>query len=441
MKFYDRKNELATLKKIRTRAMKESAFTLVVGRRRVGKTALLMESFSTGKFLYLFVARKTEALLCEGFQKDAEDALGLMIYGNVSRFRDLFSELLTFSESHPFTLVIDEFQDFERVNKSIFSDIQNVWDRQGGKARCNLIVCGSVYSLMVKQFEDNKEPLFGRATSRLDIKPFTARAMTEILVDFSPSPAPEDMLCLYMLTGGVPKYMALLMDAGAFTKDGMLREAIGEGSVFLSDGKEMLVSEFGTDYSTYFSILQLIACGKTSQSEIDSVIGKNTGAYLNNLETKYSIISKQRPLFAKPGTRNTKWTIADMYLRFWFGFIYANQSLVESGRLDMLLEIVDGKYKDYSGLVLEDFFRKKLSEEGRFTKVEKSWDAKGVNEIDIVAVDDIGKRALIAEVKRDRRRFSEYALREKALTVEKRLTGYDIEYKGLSLEDVLDTKV
>jgi AAA+ ATPase superfamily predicted ATPase len=239
-----------------------------------------------------------------------------------------------------------------------------------------------------------------------------------------------------MLTGGVPKYLALLMDAGAFTKDKMLREAISEGSVFLSDGKEILVSEFGTDYSTYFSILQLIACGKTSQSEIDSVIGKNTGAYLNNLETKYSVISKQRPLFAKPGSRNTKWMISDMYLRFWFGFIYANQSLVESGRLDMLLKIVEERYEETSGLVLENFFRKKLSEEGRFIKVGKSWDSKGVNEIDVVAVDDIGKRALIAEVKRDQRRFSEYALREKASTVAKYLVGYKTEYKSLSLNDM-----
>jgi AAA+ ATPase superfamily predicted ATPase len=436
MKFYDRKEELAALKKIRTRARKESAFTLIVGRRRVGKTALLMESLATGKSLYLFVARKTETLLCEGFQKDAEEALGLRIYGNVSRFRDLFSELLTFSENHPFTLVIDEFQDFERVDRSIFSDIQDVWDRLSGKARCNLIVCGSVYSLMVKQFEDNKEPLFGRATSRIDIRPFTAKTMTEVLIDHNPSSAPDDLLCLYMLTGGVPKYIALLMDAGAFTKDKMLREAISEGSVFLSDGKEMLVSEFSTDYSTYFSILQFIACGKTSQSEINSVINKNTGAYLNNLETKYGVISKQRPLFAKPGARNTKWMISDIYLRFWFGFIYANQSLVESGRLDTLLKIVEGRYEEMSGLVLENFFWKKLSEEGRFIKVGKNWDSRGVNEIDVVAVDDIGKRALIAEVKRDRRRFSEYALREKASTVAKYLGGYEIEYKCLSLNDM-----
>ncbi|MDR2609983.1 MAG: ATP-binding protein, partial [Clostridiales Family XIII bacterium] len=401
MKFYNREEEIALLQQNAGRAKKQSAFTFVVGRRRVGKTSLLMEAMKDERTLYFFVSRKTEALLCEEFQREAAETLDIEIFGDITHFKDLFTALLRYSEKHPFTLIIDEFQDFERVNRAIFSDIQDVWDRHKSSARMNFIVSGSVYSLMVKQFEDNKEPLFGRADSKLHVRPFSVATTKEILRDHNPKYTPDDLLCLYMVTGCIPKYIALLMDAGATNKKKIFDYLFNEGSPFLTDGKEILVSEFGTDYSTYFSALQLIAQKKNSQREIDSVLGKNTGVYLQNLEGKYNIVSRLRPIFAKPGSRNARWVIEDQYLRFWFGFVYAEQSLIETGRLDILKELTLNKYNTYSGASLEDYFRKKLSEEGRFTQIGRSWDTKGTNEIDIVALNTLDSKALIAEVKRD----------------------------------------
>src|SRR5690606_14173937 len=98
------------------------------------------------------------------------------------------------------------------------------------------------------------------------------------------------------------------------------------------------------EYGTYFSILQLIASGKTAQSEIDSIIEKNTGAYLNNLEKDYSLIVRNKPIFSKPNSRKTRWNLKDNYLQFWFRFIYSNQSLIESGRFDLLREIIELGY-------------------------------------------------------------------------------------------------
>ena len=88
----------------------------------------------------------------------------------------------------------------------------------------------------------------------------------EILHDYNPDYTPEDLLCLYMLTGGVAKYIAQLMDAGATDKSSMLRWVTEIGSPFLSEGKELVISEFGKDYANYLSILQLIAGGMTVQS-------------------------------------------------------------------------------------------------------------------------------------------------------------------------------
>ena len=86
-----------------------------------------------------------------------------------------------------------------------------------------------------------------------------------------------------------------------------------ESSAFLSEGREMIMSEFGKDYANYLSILQLIAGGMTTQNQIDTIIGKNTGTYLKNLDEDYSYVSKLHPLFSKPGGRNVKWCIEDCF--------------------------------------------------------------------------------------------------------------------------------
>jgi AAA+ ATPase superfamily predicted ATPase len=205
-------------------------------------------------------------------------ALGLHIFGAITQFGDLFEQLLLFATKEHYTLIIDEFQEFDNVNSSIFSDIQNLWDNYKDKARIHFIVCGSIYSMMMKIFENRKEPLFGRLTSKMMIQPFTVSTIKEILGDYNPAYTPEDLLCLYLITGGVPKYISLLMDADATTIDKILNTITLPDSPFLDEGKDLLISEFGKDYGIYFSILQLIASGKNTQSEIDSIINKNTGA-------------------------------------------------------------------------------------------------------------------------------------------------------------------
>ncbi len=185
-------------------SLKSACFTVVVGRRRIGKTSLILESVKGEKFLYLFVSRKTEYLLCADFQKEAMNALGLQIYGEVTRFRDIFQQLLQYATKEHLILIMDEFQDLNQVNPSIFSEIQNLWDQYKDQARIHFIACGSIYSLMMRIFEHNKEPLFGRLTSKMMVKPFPVSILKEILRDHNPGYTAEDLLCFYMLTGGLP---------------------------------------------------------------------------------------------------------------------------------------------------------------------------------------------------------------------------------------------
>ena len=103
MKFYDRINELETLSQIEKQSVETACFTIMVGRRRIGKTSLLLRSFAEKKMLYLFVSRNSEAVLCSQFQQQACETLGLQIYGTINRFADLFEQLLIFSQKEHYT--------------------------------------------------------------------------------------------------------------------------------------------------------------------------------------------------------------------------------------------------------------------------------------------------------------------------------------------------
>ena len=438
MKFYDREKELNILQMNWKQTTERGRLTVLIGRRRIGKTTLLTKNSKDGEqpFLYLYVSKDNERVLAEKFQEAAEQALGLQIFGRMESFVQFFEQLLRYGQQNHFTLVFDEFQNFLKVNPAIPSHIQDLWDRYHENSRVNLVACGSIYNMMHKIFDNEDEPLYGRQDCRLNMQPFRINVLKQILYDHNPQYTSEDLLCLYTLTGGVAKYVAWLMDAKATTKTKMLRWVTQTGSPYLSEGTELIMSEFGKDYSNYLSILQLIASGMTTQAEIDGVIGKNTGAYLCNLEEEYNYIHRKQPLFSKPNGRNSRWSLDDCFLRFWFRFILRNQALVEMERNDLLLEIVEKGYEQYTGPTLEQYFRQKWMEEERVTSVGNYWDRKGLNEIDLIALNDIDKTATLAEIKRQRKKISLTDLAEKAATLTKELSKYTVNLIGLSMDDM-----
>ncbi len=435
-KFYDRKKELESLAQIEEQSQRNACFTVLTGRRRIGKTQLLKKFIGDKTSAYLFTSRSAEKALCMQWQATLEESIGLKIFGTVEKLCDLFEQIMIFSQTHHFTLVIDEFQDIEYVNKGFFSQMQNIWDSQKASSTINLIVCGSIYSLMTKIFQDDKEPLFGRSTHSIQLKAFTPSVVKSILQDFNPQYKAEDLLCLYMLSGGVAKYVFLLMYAGATCKTEMIDSVCNMASPFLVDGRDILIGEIGKDYGIYFSILQAIARGYTTQSEIDSIIKKNTGSYLQNLQNVFGIIGQIRPLLSKAESRNARWQITDAYMRFYFRFIYSHQDLIELGNYDMLQQYILRDYETFTGKTLEQYFTAKLQEEGKLTKLGSWWDKKSMNEIDIIGLNDFEKKCQIYEVKRQAKKINLDLVREKAELFMQNLQDYEYEVLGLSMDDM-----
>jgi len=435
MRFYDRDVEMADLRNIEEKSKSKAQMTIFMGRRRVGKTALLKHVFTAENTLYFFVSKKNEALLCEEFVKQANEKLGILL-GSYQSFAQLFKALILQSQTHHFTLIVDEFQEFVNINSSVFSEIQNFWDSYKDNSKINLIFCGSIYSMMRRIFESQKEPLYGRATAKIMIKPFTIDVVKQILGDYYPRYKNEDLLTFYMLTGGIAKYIEEFVDNGAFTKKKLLDEVLREGSFFVDEGRAVLVDEFGNDYGNYYSVLSLIASSKTERSEMESIMNMAVGGYLERLEKDFNIIKRNRPFGSKEGSRNTKYKIEDNFLSFWFRFIYKYRSAIEIGNFDYVRDVVERDYETFSGLMLERYFRQKLIEAKEFSNISGYWDRKGKNEIDIIAVNEMEKRLCFYEVKRNKNKISFPLLENKATEIVKNFPDYKVEYWGLSMEDL-----
>ena len=382
MKFYDRGKELAELERIRAVAFSVSSqMTVVTGRRRIGKTKLIMKSCEASPTLYLFVSRNNEATLCNQFSEEARRSLGFFVPEGITSFRDLFRLCMEYGKNMPFNLILDEFQEFYNINPAIFSEVQNIWDQTKDNTHVNFLVCGSVYTLMHRIFQDSKEPLYGRASGFIKLKPFMPSVLKRILKDHNPNYSNDDLLALYATTGGVPKYVELLMDNGCVKVQSILERMCGENSLFLEEGNTVLIQEMGKQYGNYYSVLSDIASGAT---------------------------------------------------------------LIQTGQWKSLKDIVVQDYPTYSGKELEAYFKDKLCEELPIGQIGSWWENNrsktsdnDQHEVDIVAIYHDRPKVLIAEVKRDKRNFKKKPFEEKVeLLRNKYFDKYEVETRCFSLSDM-----
>ena len=285
---------------------------------------------------------------------------------------------------------------------------------------------------------NRRQPLFGRQTSFMRIGPFSVSVLKRILAYHKKDYSPDDLLALWTFTGGIAKYVALLMDAGATSLGKMAKAIVEEDSFFVNEGRLLLSDEFGKGFSTYFSILSAISKGMTVRNEIEQFVGRQVGGHISRLEDDYHMIAKIRPFGAK-SSRLTRYQITDPFYRFWFRFIFKYDYMIQINAFQKLRSILLRDYPAFSGHALEDYFKSKLADSGDFSRIGGWWDRRGEHEIDIVAEDEVAGRMIVAEVKRDGSRGDLDALKGKfdAFRQAYKVGGKTaVEFKILSMADM-----
>ena len=409
--------------------------SVITGRRRIGKTYLARKHAENKKHLYLFVSKKPEILLCKEFIETIQNTFEYPILGEITNFKTVFKLLMELSTKEQIIIIIDEFQEFYNINKYVYSDIQNLWDEYKDKTKAHLIFIGSIYSLMHKIFQNSKEPLFGRADRIIYLKPFPPSALKEILLDYK-AYTKENLFYIFMITGGVPKYIDILTKDKSFTKEKIIDLFLQENSPFINEGKTILIEEFGKEYGTYFAILEMLSEGRTSRSEIESILERNIGGYIEKLETDYDLIQKRKPIGAKSTGKVQKYYIKDNFLSFWFRFLYRNRTAIESNNYPYIKKIINKNIQNYSGPILEKLYHELFIESAEFNIIGNYWERGNKNEIDIVAINDLEKRIVIAEVKMNLEKAKINLLQEKSLNIIQKYNDYKIEYKLLGMQNL-----
>ena len=393
MRFYDRHVEMQTLEKMYNLSKKSKHMLVVLGRRRIGKTRLIKEFIRDKKSFYFFVERSSGAMLLQRLSAELARRMPGKVVGTLdwdSAFKILLSEFDI--------VVLDEFQNILSTDESALSILQRVWDEFDGRAL--LILVGSYQTMMKKMFEDYRTPLYGRSSGRLRVEPLSYRYVRKMLIDLK-FRGEENMMNIYSILGGVPLYYEFIE---RFNIHGTWKNVVR--TMFIEDPKPLidephvlLVGEFGRQQSTYMSILEAIARGKSTMTEIANTTGipeKSLGKYLKELSQEYEIIERRVPIFSPPNSKRGRYFLKDIFLTFWFRFVYPNMGMIELGQGDELLRSMGESMSAHTGRIFEKVVAEIIAERYKPLKMGSWWNRRG-DEIDIVA--DLGDEVLFVECK------------------------------------------
>lgn len=401
--FADRIEELAALEE----QFAESQATMVViyGRRRIGKTALITEFIRDKRALYFLATEESEEQNRVTFQRQVAAFTGDELLGQVSVDNwDILFDRLT-QDGERLVVALDEFQYLGKANPAFPSVFQHLWDTMLSKRNVMVILCGSLISLMESQVLSYSSPLYGRRSAQICMRQIPFRFYRDF---FSENIARRELVELYSVTGGVPKYIESFKGVQDVYRG--IEKSVLNSSSYLYDEPNFLLSKEVSEVGTYFSILRAVAEGNRKSGEIAAALNvKQTGLskYLKVLE-RLDVLERVVPVTELNPEKSKKglYRIKDNYLRFWFRFVFPQMGLLETGRRDEALKAIRRSFVDGQVVyVYEDVCRDRLWDlgaEGALPfmpeRVGAWWGARDV-ELDVVGLNAEEGRAVFGESK------------------------------------------
>lgn len=330
-------------------------FILVYGRRRVGKTTLLLNwARQTGRpVIYWVASRDTPAQVRQGFTQ----AVWSWAYPGEGRiaprfdtWEHVFEQAARLIGEQPVILMMDEFSYAAESDPSLPSYLQAAWDHRFKDSNVTVVLAGSHIGMMVEQMAYHA-PLYGRFTAQLPVQPLPFAA----LADFLPRYTAAERVAVYAVTGGIPAYLERFDDAqglGANIKTLFMRRT----GMFRSEPFVLVSDVIRRETQTYEAVMKAIASGKHTPQEIGAMLDVTSSylsPYLKQLETLHLIerrLPATLPRERRRTSRNSRYHLADHYLRFYYRFIAPNLDLVEQELTDRLWQLIGEQFRAFVGL-------------------------------------------------------------------------------------------
>ncbi|MGL5085931.1 MAG: ATP-binding protein [Clostridium sp.] len=383
----------------------ESSLVVIYGRRRIGKTALIKKFIDNKPSIYFLATEESEKENANNFKNIMSEKINNpLLNSDVSfGFKDLFNILKTSLPKEKMVVVIDEFQYLGKVNSAFPSVFQGIWDNILKDENIMVILCGSLIGMMEEQTLSYSSPLYGRRTGQIKMKQIDFIHYGE----FFENKSFEELVELYSVTGGVPKYIETFKkEKNIFTA---IENSILEKDSYLYEEPIFLLEKEVGDVGTYFSIIKTIAAGNHKLSKIATTLGVNQSNLTKYISTliNLDILEREIPITEEQPEKSKKglYYIKDNFLEFWFKFVYPYRSYIEMEATEFVLEKIKRNFIDnhvsfvYEKICQELLWQMNFKGELPFhiLKLGRYWD--NTEEIDIVGLNDIDKTIIFGECK------------------------------------------
>ncbi|WP_203187121.1 ATP-binding protein [Streptomyces pratensis] len=365
--FVGRRTELGLLDDLLTpvrtggRSGRPGRAVLIRGRRRVGKSRLVEEFLERSGLPHVFFTAvggsKAEDLA--GFA--AELAVSpLPDAGRVADFAtpqtwDAALSLLAsvLPQDTPSVIVLDEMPYLVREDPTFEGALQKAFDRTLSKLPVLLVLIGSDIAMM-EQLNTYGRPFYQRGTEMVvpPLNPAEVAAMLDL--------PPAEAFDAFLVSGGLPLVLEE-WPPGATLLDYLEQALARPTSALLVSGERTLAAEFPTEVQAR-TVLSAIGHGERTFTLIGRAAGDlNPGSVKRSLEllTSRRMVAADLPLSTRP-SRESRYHVADPYLRFWLSFIGPGIPMIERGRGDRVLESIRTSWTSWRGRAVEPVIREAL---------------------------------------------------------------------------------
>jgi len=351
-RFVGRQRELAELNSLLSQ--RGAQFILVYGRRRVGKTTLILHwAEQTGRpVIYWVATRDTPTQVRLHFTRAVWTWAhpGSQAVPRFDTWADAFEMAARFIGDQPAILIMDEFSYAAESDPSLPSNLQAAWDHLFKDGNATLILTGSQIGIMVNLM-GYQAPLYGRFTAQLPVDPLPFSALR----DFLPRYSVAERVAAYAIVGGIPAYLERFNDAESIGAN-IQRLLIRRTGMFRSEPFILVSDVIRRETQTYEAVLKAVATGHRTPSEIGTELGLASSylsPYLKQLES-LRLIERRIPATIPPqrrrSSRSSRYHLADPYLRFYFRFIAPNLGLVERELTSLLWDRINEQFRAFVGL-------------------------------------------------------------------------------------------
>lgn len=401
--FVDRNQEINFLKE---RFKSENAECIILyGRRRVGKTELLIQFLKDKRGIYFLASEEGDLQNIREFTHHA----GLFLRDNnferisFESWPSLFeafirhTSFVEHAKMGKVVIVMDEFPYLIAHNRSIPSIFQKIWDTALKDLPVMLVLSGSSISTMETAVLGYQSPLYGRRSGQWQVEPLPYSCIHEFLPW-----SDEDIAKTWFVLGGIPAYLLKFQPEKSIPEN-ILDNILNKGAYLYSETEMLMNYEF-REPANYMIIFKALASGCTTLSDICSSTGLDKSMVSKYLDVlcRLHIIKDEVPVTAPAAFRRRHYRITDPYLMFWFRFVYPNRIDIEAGRSLAVLQRILLSFPSYCGhmfeLLTEECIRNRVILADRSFSVTGRWWYKE-SEIDYVCLNDSTHEAVFLECK------------------------------------------